>query len=92
MEDLNKFREEINSVDAQILKLLLKRLEISKQIANYKKNNNMKIFQPQREKELLESKIGALPIELSKHSINFEQIFQEIMKLSKEIQKEEIEK
>ncbi len=52
--DLDDFREAIDKIDEEILIGLLKRQEISKLIGEYKKKNNLKIEDKNREKELLE--------------------------------------
>jgi chorismate synthase len=52
--EINDFREAIDKIDEDILIGLLRRQEISKLIGEYKKKNNLKIEDKNREKELLE--------------------------------------
>ena len=52
-EDILKLRKEIDSTDEQIVELLKKRMDVSRRIAEYKKENGLKVFDPRRERELL---------------------------------------
>ena len=51
--DLNELRNEINQIDGEILKLFLRRMDVSAQVADYKQANSLPIHQPQREREIL---------------------------------------
>ncbi len=51
--DLNELRNEINSIDEEILSLFLRRMDITSQVADYKKAHDLPIYQPQREREIL---------------------------------------
>lgn len=51
---MDNLRDNINSIDNEILNLLKKRMEISKQIGKYKKDNNLPIFDSKRELLLIE--------------------------------------
>ena len=53
--DLNELRNEINSIDDEILALFLRRMDVAAQVADYKRENCLPIYQPQREQEILES-------------------------------------
>lgn len=53
--DLKELRKEIDEVDSQLLKLLTKRMGISKQVAEYKIQNNIPVLNQQRENEILDS-------------------------------------
>lgn len=54
MKDLNEARLIINDIDDQMKLLFIKRMGIVKEIAKYKKENNMPIFDEKREKEMIE--------------------------------------
>jgi len=59
MEDeLTKLRQSSNAVDYEILELLAKRMQIVKQIGQYKKENNMAILQVKRWKQVIEDRIS----------------------------------
>ena len=51
--DLTEIRKEINRVDDQLVKLFVERMELASQVAAYKRENNMPIFVPAREREIL---------------------------------------
>lgn len=53
-EELSKLRAEINKADTQTLKEIAQRMEIVKQIANFKKDNSATVFQLERWKFVLE--------------------------------------
>lgn len=55
MDELNKFRAEINEVDDALICLLSERMEIVRSIGEYKKTNNLPIEDQKRFKELLNS-------------------------------------
>jgi len=51
---LEKMREQINQIDDELLNLLGRRMEVSEQIGEYKKVNNMTILQNSRWNEVFE--------------------------------------
>ena len=51
--DISKLRENIDTVDQQILDLFVQRMELSEQVAEYKKANALPIVNRQREREVL---------------------------------------
>jgi chorismate mutase len=51
---LDKFREQINQVDDELMLLLGQRMKIAAQIGSYKKNNNVTILQTNRWNEILD--------------------------------------
>ena len=58
MSELEKLRSEINRIDNNLLDLLSNRMEISVKVGEYKKKNNMQVFDSSREKELVERLIN----------------------------------
>jgi chorismate mutase/prephenate dehydratase len=55
MNNIEECREEIDSIDNEILKLLAKRIEMSNKIGQIKRVANLPIHQPDRENALLEN-------------------------------------
>ena len=53
MTELSKIREQINNIDEQIVELWKDRMALALSVAEYKKENNMPVYDPQRERELL---------------------------------------
>ncbi len=85
MLEIDELRLEINEITSQMVELFEKRLEVSKKIAAYKQENNLPIYQPEREKEIIDTYTkDVLYPELTK------EFLENLMKLSKDIQKEEM--
>ena len=60
--DINELRTQIDYIDDQLVKLFVQRMEVSVQIGSYKKENNLPIFDPTRERAKLQdvaAKAGA---------------------------------
>ena len=51
--DLSQLRSQIDNIDDQLISLFGQRMQIAAQIAEYKKQNNMPIYVPSREREKL---------------------------------------
>ena len=51
--ELSDLREQIDSIDDQLVSLFVKRMGLSAQVADYKKARNMPIHVPAREREIL---------------------------------------
>ena len=51
--DIQQLRNEIDAVDDSLVKLFSQRMELSAQVADYKRENNMPILAPAREREIL---------------------------------------
>ena len=53
MNELNNFRNKIDEIDDNIVKLLLERFAVVKNVGEYKKIHGLEIFQQNRESEVL---------------------------------------
>lgn len=84
--DLIELREDIDNIDDKILKLFLERMELCRQVAEYKRKNSLPIMQGNREAEIIEKVRNASPEKLSQASAV---LFTEIMDISKCIQAQE---
>ena len=51
--ELQELRSQINEIDDQLVELFVKRMNIAAQVADYKKENNLPIYVPAREREIL---------------------------------------
>ena len=83
--DLGEIRNRIDHIDRKLVELIEERLEIVKEVALYKKENGMKIFDRKREEEGVNKNLSNVKSEELKHYI--ESIFKDIMDSSKEYQK-----
>ena len=52
--DLNECRNQIDAIDDNLVRLFVQRMNLSAQIADYKKANNMPIYVPARERAILQ--------------------------------------
>ena len=57
--DLQRMREQLDVIDAEILRLLGQRMKISRDIGTIKHEHNMPIFQPQRWQQVLDRQMQA---------------------------------
>ena len=56
--DLASLRGEIDDIDSELLQLLARRMEVSAQIGEYKKNHNVTVVQIDRWKKILDDHIA----------------------------------
>ena len=54
MSELDKIRENINSIDEQMAQLFQERMEMSRQVAAFKKDRGLSIRDAERERELID--------------------------------------
>ena len=53
--DIQQLRQEIDEIDKELVDLFTRRMDLSAQVADYKKENNLPIYVPAREREILRS-------------------------------------
>ena len=89
MRDLEDCRKEIDEIDAEIVKLFERRMNVSHDIALYKQAHYMDILNPAREDAVLRSRAHqAASPELAQSVMS---TFGEIMRLSREEQRRYLE-
>ncbi len=66
--DLKDLRNEIDMVDEEIVKLFVKRMELAAQVADYKKENNLPILVPAREREKLQEVAKLAGVEMDNYT------------------------
>ena len=52
--ELKDLRKQIDSIDDELVRLFVKRMEVSAKVADYKKERNLPIYGPSREREILQ--------------------------------------
>ena len=87
---LQEERNKIDKIDKQIVKLLEERMEVVAEIAKIKKENNMEIFNSSREKIVIEKVKSYLENENLEEYL--EKVYLNLMDISKDYQKDIIEK
>lgn len=85
MDRLEELRKEINEIDLEMAKLFEKRMHISKEIGEYKKEHNLPILNEKREQEVIANNLSNIKDESLKEY--YEKFIKEILSLSKEIQR-----
>lgn len=85
--NLDEIRKNIDETDAELLKLFSRRMELCRQVAAYKKENGMPVFQGGREREVLDKIARQSPDGLEAAS---RLLFSQIMEISKCLQQEQL--
>lgn len=52
--ELKEYREQINEIDQELVRLFVARMRLSEKVAEYKKEHNLPIYAPAREREILQ--------------------------------------
>ena len=84
MKDLKQCRIEIDAIDQQLMELFEKRMALSKSVVEYKIENHLEIFQPEREREVIEKNLNRLNNDQLKEYARC--FIQEMMTVSKSYQ------
>lgn len=84
MKDLKICREEIDAIDRQLIALFEKRMDVVKDVIKYKVAHDMEIFQPEREKKVLEKNLTRL--ENKELSVYAQCFIQDLLSVSKDYQ------
>ena len=82
--DIKDLRNEIDRIDGELTKLFKERMETASEIAKYKKENNMAVFNKEREREVLNSVTENMPAELQGYT---KTLYETIFNLSRSYQK-----
>lgn len=84
MKVIANYREEIDSIDRELIALFEKRMDMAKLVAEYKKENEMEIFHQAREREVIRKCVADLNNkEYEEYAIEF---MKKVMELSKKFQ------
>lgn len=82
--DLTKLREQIDAIDGQIVELYEQRMEVSRQVAEYKIETGKKVFDKTREEQKIRSVKSMTHNEFNSYGI--EELFEQIMSMSRKLQ------
>lgn len=84
MKDLNESRKKINEIDTAMAKLFIDRMNLCKEIAEFKNANSLPVFDANREEMLINDNLKLIEDdELKSHYINY---IRSVLKISKEYQ------
>ena len=84
MNELEACRKEIDEIDKELVDLFERRMKVAVRVAEYKKKNNLPIFNEAREKQVIEKNIGILK-EKSYADLT-RKFFNNLMELSRSLQ------
>ena len=84
MTDLTDLRQQIDEIDARIVELYEKRMEISGQVAQYKIETGKKVFDKAREEEKIRTVKALTHNDFNRHGI--EELFVLFMSMSRKLQ------
>lgn len=85
--ELDEIRKKIDGIDGELLELFAKRMELCEDVARYKAQNGMEVFQSGREQQVLDRIAERSPEKLEQAS---RLLFSQIMEISKCIQKDRL--
>ena len=88
MDLLDSYRSEIDNIDKEMTLLFENRMNLSKKISDYKKNNNMQIYQSEREELVIAKNIYYL--QNKEYESFLRSYYMNLMNLSRLIQSKEI--
>lgn len=82
--DLSQLRQQIDTIDRQIVDLYEKRMDVSRQVAEYKIETGKKVFDKQREQEKIAGVKALTHNDFNCHGV--EELFEQIMSMSRKLQ------
>lgn len=82
--DIKELRGEIDRIDEELTKLFAERMETAAQIAKFKQENNLPVFNRERERDVLNSVTANVPAEFEVYT---KTLYQTIFDLSRSYQK-----
>ncbi len=83
MEDLTEIRKRITAIDDQIMQLFLQRMDVSADVAEYKRASGKPVFDRARERENIARAASSVPSELSSYAATIQSV---LMEASREAQ------
>ena len=87
--DISDYREKIDAIDSELIRLFDERMRVAEQIAAYKKEKGLAVVDPAREREKLEAVAAASAADMADYN---KALFSLIMKLSSDHQLKVMEK
>ena len=88
--DLDALRSAIDAVDSEILSLVARRIGLVLRIADYKRSRDIPVYDPTRERAVIDRLIGVAPENLDAQLIR--RIFERIIDESRRIEQHEATK
>lgn len=90
MSDLEQYRQEIDELDEQLVRLFLRRMEVTGKVREYKLAHGMQVLDRERERRVL-AKRASLAVDIRQEE-DVKELFQTIMAISRRRQQELIDR
>jgi len=90
VNELEQCRKEIDTIDKELLILFEKRMDVAVRVANYKKENNLPIYDEERESKIIKKNVDNL--ENKHYDLLARRFFLSIMELSRSLQESIVKK
>ncbi|RGU94762.1 bifunctional chorismate mutase/prephenate dehydratase [Clostridium sp. AF15-17LB] len=90
MAELTELREQLDEIDAQIVELYERRMNICEQVGEYKIEKGKKVFDRQREKNKLADVAAKVSSDFNKKGI--QELYQQLMSMSRKLQYQQLVK
>jgi len=81
--NLQELRDEIDNIDESLIELFFRRMDLSKKVAEYKKQHDLPVYDPVREEEILD-KLSAKAGKEQEEAVK--ELYALIFKLSRAVQ------
>lgn len=89
MADLDSYRVKIDEIDREITKLFEERMNVVLNVAEYKLENKLPIFNKEREDKVIQKNIGYL--KNKDYAFELEEFYNNLMNVSRKFQKRKIQ-
>ena len=86
--ELDALRRAIDAIDQEILELVAKRVRLVLQVGDYKRKNALPVYDPSRERALLERLSSAAPAPLDADTVR--RIFERLVDESRRIEQKHV--
>lgn len=90
MNELEQCRKEIDEIDKELVNLFERRMDVAIRVANYKKENDLPIYDEERESKVIKKNVDNL--RNKNYDLLARRFFLSIMELSRNIQESIIKK
>lgn len=83
--DMQELRSQINQIDEQLVRLFDARMKVAQEIGQYKKANDLPVYDAAREQAVLERQMAAVEQEMAPY---VRQLYLKLFELSKDYQQQ----
>ena len=85
--ELKDLREQIDTIDAELVELFIKRMRIANQVAEYKKTNGLPVYVQSREEQILQNLVQTAGNEFE---ADIRALYATIFALSRKLQEKQV--